>query len=197
MYDVVQVESTDRDTSDTTSSGAVLDIRNVFNATGRLPPFCPSEHPQPSATLKVLLLALTLDRNVSRGRFLILGWPAPSGDAAYPYFKRYTKKYRLEGVAMSYVLRFAILLQRRLRCSSETQILDAERCLFDDVTDPSPSVAEVDRSFDCVAVATTRWCSRFCLKPQLTEDQFLWLVQFFGGLPKWYYNWQPDRLEPV
>ena len=55
----------------------------------------------------------------------------------------------------------------------------------------------VDRSFDCVAVATTRWCSRFCLKPQLTEDQFLWLVQFFGGLPKWYYNWQPDRLEPV
>ena len=83
---------------------------------------------------------------------------------------------------MSHVTRFAALLQRRLRCP----VISAERRLFSDVSDPSPDDAEVDRSFDCIGIATTLF-GEHRRRPQITEDQFSWLVRYFGDLPAWYY----------
>lgn len=184
---IVQVKSTDRSVCDSMGDAATSDTQHAVRSTSRLPPFHPSEHPQASTDLMAMLRVP--EEYLSCNRCLILGWPAPSRDAAMPICKRYMKKYHLEDVWMSHVTRFAALLQRRLRCP----VISAERCLFSDVSDPSPDDAEVDRSFDCIGIATTLF-GEHRRSPRITEDQFFWLLRYFGGLPAWYYNYIPNHL---
>ena len=184
---VVQAKSTKRDAYDSMGDAATSDTQNAVRTTSRLPPFHPSEHPQALTDLMAILCIP--EEFLIYNRCLILGWPALSEDTAVPICKRYKRKYHLEAFQMSHVTRFAALLQRRLRCPA----ISAERCLFRHVTDPSPDNPEVHRSFDCIGIATTLF-GKHRRTPRITEDQFLWLVRYFGGPPLWYYNWEPDHL---
>ena len=167
-------------------TGGISDAQGLVSSSTRLPPFRPSEHPQISADFRAIRQIPA--SYLRRDRCLILGWPAPSRDTAMPICNRYMKKYDLANVRMSYVIRFAALLERRLRCPE----ISAGRCLFSDITDMDPHSPDLERSFNCIGIATTFGCKHRA-SPRITEDQFRWLVQYFGGLPAWYYSWMPDH----
>ena len=164
------------------SSSAAVDAHIGSNS--RLPPFQPSENPPRSGTLAVMLKVP--DRYLRRDRHLALVWPSPSEEIITPILKRYKKKYRLEGFPYGYLGRFVTLLQRRLQCPE----IKGTRCIFSDVNDFDQDAMEL-RSFDCIAIATTEG-GRHWFGPKITEEQFHWLVHYFGGLPSWYYYFQPS-----
>ena len=170
------------------SSRATSDVAlGMASSSTRLPPFRPSEHPQISADFRVI--RQIPQSYLRRNRCLILGWPCPSEETAMSICDRYTKKYDLTSIRICHVIRFATLLQRRLRCPE----ISAERCLFSDITDMDPHNPDLERSFDCIGIATTLY-SKHIRRARINEDQFRWLVQYFGGLPAWYYSWEPDHL---
>lgn len=184
---IARPEPKDCGASNSATSAAASDAQRTSGLPGRLPPLERSASRQMSAVLGMLLKVP--EDYLRPNRHLLLGWPAPSREVELLIFKRYTKKYRLEHVGMSHANRFATLLQRRLGCPEIT----AERCLFNDVSDPDPRAAEVERSFDCIAIATTL-LRRHRSGPKFTEDQFRWLVLYFGRLPSWYYHYEPSYL---
>ncbi|KAI0729569.1 hypothetical protein C8Q72DRAFT_827915 [Fomitopsis betulina] len=155
----------------------------------RLPRFHSSANPQMSADLRLMLQIPRIYTRTARPLFL--GWRAPTEETEQAIYRRYKKKYGLETIHMSHVYRFAELLNRHLRSREMTP----ERCLFRDVTlkDAHPHDAEEDRSFDCISIATT-WQYRHRLGPRLSEEQFRWLVQYFGELPAWYYHYEPTYM---
>ncbi|EPS94329.1 hypothetical protein FOMPIDRAFT_1055202 [Fomitopsis schrenkii] len=171
----------------TTPSEAAPATHNDSKPSCRLKRFVPSETPEISPAFMRLLQVP--NEYLSRNRHLLLGWRAPSWETAEPLLERYTERYRLKGIHQDYVVRFALLLRRRLRCPEIT----AQRCLFSDVADANPNGAEVERSFDCIAIATT-YCGRHLVRPKVTKDQFRWLVNYFGEPPAWYWYFEPTYL---
>ena len=189
---VIKMKYSDCGPSDPDSgeAGGTSTAQGLVSSSTRLPPFRPSEHPQISADFRIM--RQIPESYLRRNRCLILGWPSPSRNTAMPICDRYTKKYHdLASIRMSHVIRFATLLQHRLRCPE----VSAERCLFSDITDSDmdPHAPDLERSFDCIGIATTLY-SKHLRRARVTEDQFRWLVEYFGGLPAWYYSWKPDHL---
>ncbi|KAI0729554.1 hypothetical protein C8Q72DRAFT_827875 [Fomitopsis betulina] len=169
--------------SASTGSSAVSD--DAQSSIGRIPPFHPSESANPQMSPHLRQMLQVPEKYTMTPRPLFLGWRTPSKRTERAFYNIYKEKYGLDCIRKNdHVVRFALLLERHLQCPEITPA----RCLFKDVVYPDP--VEIDRSFDCISIATT-WQHRHCSGPKLTDDQFRWLVQYFGGLPAWYYHFLP------
>ena len=151
--------------------------------TSRLPPFVPSKTRKISGEFKTIRRLPA--RYWLQNRDLVLGWPAPPYEVVKPLLDRYSKKYHLQS-CLGYAYRFSLLLQQRLRCFE----ISAERCIPHDVIDPNPHGYEEARSFNCIAISTSREGQNLRVT-RVTENQFRWLVQFFGAPPVWYWYFRP------
>ena len=170
-----------------TTSGTNPEQRLHSNRRGRLPPFAFRQNSKLSERF-LILRRLATNYNL-RDRDLVLGWPAPSHDTVKPLLKRYCKKYNIQGLH-GYLESFSLLLQQRLHCFE----ISVQRCLLRDATNVDPDGPEVEQSFQCIAIATT-YQGQHRKPARVTEDQFRWLVEYFGGIPRWYWYCIPKHVD--